>query len=460
MIKIDEKTDKGYFAALRELLELYKKGAKEGNYYRILPQDIVAESISLEGRETLSSEEEGLRELGKAIYYAMTGNWEYNDPSIKLDGYPPIKVFFWPVLEIMLSRGGAMPSIEMVETEIRQIEGGQNKTKDEQKKDTETLNVKETGKEQSERLICLLLQEGCTLSNVKAGEEDPHRDIRAADVIVVPPVGNKVSGQYKDAGHEILFTRPDNETYAIYPLMQHGYKISGESGNEIRLRKIEPDIETKIIEAEKDSGNSNDVTEKQVEEKKAVSLEDLLIGEGCEIEMDGDDLIVIAPNACRIAHYVGSDGRQLIALEKYGELIGEELYEPKKYGYSANGSGSSKKCYLKRIAPRDMQIGTEAGKFLDDLEIIIWTEDIKQLHWKYHPKKGLVYLDVKNINPFKEAGLVDKKSRVHVPWTELFTWSVSAFSGKKIGELREKLKGRRVESVYDGSKNGWFLRVL
>ncbi|MFA6096338.1 MAG: hypothetical protein WC788_01775 [Candidatus Paceibacterota bacterium] len=122
MIKIEEKTDKGYFAALRELLELYKKGAKEGMYYKILPQDIMAEGISFEGRETLSSEEEGLRELARVIYYAATGIWEYNDPSIKLDGYPKIDSMMWPVLEMMLSKDKP-PDIKEIEKKIKDADG-------------------------------------------------------------------------------------------------------------------------------------------------------------------------------------------------------------------------------------------------------------------------------------------------------------------------------------------------
>ncbi|MFA6096336.1 MAG: hypothetical protein WC788_01765 [Candidatus Paceibacterota bacterium] len=206
MIKIEEKTDKGYFAALRELLELYKKGAKAGNYYKILPQDIVAEGISLEGRETLSSEEEGLRELARVIYYAATGIWEYNDPSIKLDGYPKIDSMMWPILQIMLSKGNA-PSIEEIEKSITEVHDGADK------------NIK-----QAKSLKDLLLDEGCTVHIVEEGEEDANKRIEAGSMIVLAPEGTNIFSKAKEGGDEIHIGSPD-KPYARFPLKEFGYKV-------------------------------------------------------------------------------------------------------------------------------------------------------------------------------------------------------------------------------------------
>lgn len=81
----------------------------------------MSDGINLEKRGTTDSMEEGLKYLGKAVYFKITGEWEHNDRSIKIDGYPPIDSINWPVLEIMLSREKD-PSTKMVEEKIKKVE--------------------------------------------------------------------------------------------------------------------------------------------------------------------------------------------------------------------------------------------------------------------------------------------------------------------------------------------------
>lgn len=135
------KTDDEIFRSLKNLFELYKKGAKDGKYYKFLPEDVMAGKIDPGSRQTATSIEDGLHELGKSVYRAVTGVCEDNDPSIKIDGYPKIESFIWPVLEILLSRKEA-PDIDKVEEKIREAGEGRDKgekTADGGKKNKERL---------------------------------------------------------------------------------------------------------------------------------------------------------------------------------------------------------------------------------------------------------------------------------------------------------------------------------
>jgi len=356
MIKIDEKTDKGYFAALKELLMLYKKGANIGSYYRIMPQDIVAEHISLEGRETLSSQEEGLRELGKAIYCAITGVWEYNDPSIRLDGYPKIDSMMWPVLEIIFSKTKT-PCVDEIEAKINEIENCARKVEiipvqaekvadgetGEEKKIAEPVHDNETVKVPNNALTDFLFREGCGISVINR-EDHPRRRNEGDDLRVLAPSGGKIFKLISLHGVGIMIKRP-NGAYVEYYVNQSEYEIS----------------------------------------------------------------------------------------EKVNE----------------------KEICLREIRTRD------AKEFLHDLELFLWAQwGFKgDLYWTYNAKKALVYIEFKDIKGLTEAGFVDKQERVHVSLLNILSWSIFSDTGKSVRELEEKLWGKRILSVYDGSNNGWFLKV-
>jgi len=117
----ETKNDEELFKSLKKFFQFYQNEARAGNYCIFLPEDILEEKINIEVRKSAINLEEGLRELGKVIYFAVTGTWEYNDSSILIDGYPVIDIYFWPVLQILLSRQEA-PSIEMVAKKINEIE--------------------------------------------------------------------------------------------------------------------------------------------------------------------------------------------------------------------------------------------------------------------------------------------------------------------------------------------------
>ncbi|MFA6096343.1 MAG: hypothetical protein WC788_01800 [Candidatus Paceibacterota bacterium] len=356
MIKIEEKTDKGYFAALRELLELYKKGAKAGNYYKILPQDIVAEGISLEGRETLSSEEEGLRELARVIYYAATGIWEYNDRSIKLDGYPKIDSMMWPVLEIIFSKT-KIQGVDDIEAKIKEIEKG---AKEDEIAPVETEKVidGETGKEEkivepvlenktrkvpNNALTYFLTNEGCRINAIK-GKDHPRRSNAEEDLSVLAPSGGKI------------------------------FKL---------------------------------------------------------VSIHGIGIIIFRSNGTNVEYYVGGDEYE----------ISEEINE--------------KEIRLHKLQTWD------AKEFLHDLELFLWGQrGFKgDLYWTYNAKKALVYIEFKDTKGLTEAGFIDKKERVKVSLLNIVSWGLFSDTGKSVSELEEKLWGKRILSVYDGSNNGWFLKV-
>jgi hypothetical protein len=85
--------------------------------FRRKPEDFISTIANYRRRNRAESVEEGLKNLGKLIYFEITGYWEHNCPSIKLDGYIPIKSISWPMLKILLSNE-EKPTIEKVETEI------------------------------------------------------------------------------------------------------------------------------------------------------------------------------------------------------------------------------------------------------------------------------------------------------------------------------------------------------
>ncbi|MFA6096341.1 MAG: hypothetical protein WC788_01790 [Candidatus Paceibacterota bacterium] len=138
----EKKTDDEIFRSLKNLFELYKNGAKDGKYYKFLPEDFVAKRIDPGSRQTAASIEDGLHELGKIAYRAVTGICEDNDRSIKLDGYPKIDSMMWPVLEMMLSRQEA-PDIDRIEEKIK--EAGEKKGRGEK--------TAEGGKKNKEQLL-------------------------------------------------------------------------------------------------------------------------------------------------------------------------------------------------------------------------------------------------------------------------------------------------------------------
>jgi len=159
MLKIETKTDESLFAALKKLFMLYAKEARNGGkYYIFLPEDVLAEKIDLRSRQTAASMEDGLHELGKLIYFLATKESEDTDPSIRIDGYPPIDSIVWAMLQIMLSREG-MPNIENIEKKIKEIE--------EKKKKIENVTAIKTNNTQLNVPFDQSLLQGCTVMNAE-----------------------------------------------------------------------------------------------------------------------------------------------------------------------------------------------------------------------------------------------------------------------------------------------------
>ncbi|MFA6096339.1 MAG: hypothetical protein WC788_01780 [Candidatus Paceibacterota bacterium] len=134
MIKIGKEKDEELLKSFERLFLMYGKAAEEGKYYIFQKQDILTEEIDLGSRETATSLEEGLHELGKVIYLFATGRCEDNDRSIKLDGYPKIDSIMWPILELLLSRRES-PNLKAAEKILNELT---------QKRITEETSVKTT----------------------------------------------------------------------------------------------------------------------------------------------------------------------------------------------------------------------------------------------------------------------------------------------------------------------------
>ncbi|MFA6096344.1 MAG: hypothetical protein WC788_01805 [Candidatus Paceibacterota bacterium] len=161
MLKIEKKKDANLFKGLSNLFEKYVKGAKNGKYYIFLPNDILAEKVDAGSRETAMSLEDGLSQLGKAVYFAATGFWEYNDPSIKIDGYPPIESMTWPVLEMMLSKDKKV-EIEKIGRKIKEINRKINEIEEDKKK-VESIPVIKINDIRSDISFDRSLVQGCTV---------------------------------------------------------------------------------------------------------------------------------------------------------------------------------------------------------------------------------------------------------------------------------------------------------
>jgi len=102
------------------LFGLYKEEAKKGKYILFQEEDATAERIDPASRAEALSAEDGLRRLGGIVYYSLTGIWEGNDTSIKIDGYPRLAAFFWPLLETLISEKETQ-TIDMIEKRIQGI---------------------------------------------------------------------------------------------------------------------------------------------------------------------------------------------------------------------------------------------------------------------------------------------------------------------------------------------------
>ncbi|MFA6096335.1 MAG: hypothetical protein WC788_01760 [Candidatus Paceibacterota bacterium] len=192
MIKIGKEKDEELLKSFERLFLMYGKAAEEGKYYIFQKQDILTEEIDLGSRETATSLEEGLHELGKVIYLFATGRCEDNDRSIKLDGYPKIDSIMWPVLEVLLSRQ-EKPSLEKAERKMEEIEKGT-------KKGTECENDEgETGSNENEihgsdkektrifmngREICLSGKE-TALNNDAAGDESGKEEAKSFEDLLL-----------------------------------------------------------------------------------------------------------------------------------------------------------------------------------------------------------------------------------------------------------------------------------
>jgi len=161
MLKIEKKKDVNLFEGLNNLFEKYAKGAKNGKYYIFLPNDVLAEKVDVRSRETAMSLEDGLSQLGKAVYFAATGFWEYNDPSIKIDGYPPIESMTWPVLEMMLAKG-KKADIEKIDKKIKEI-NKKIREAEEDKKKVKSMPVIKINDIQSDISFARSLVQGCTV---------------------------------------------------------------------------------------------------------------------------------------------------------------------------------------------------------------------------------------------------------------------------------------------------------
>ncbi|MFA6096342.1 MAG: hypothetical protein WC788_01795 [Candidatus Paceibacterota bacterium] len=233
MMKIGKKTDEELFKSFKKLFELYAREAGEGRYYLFLQDDVLAENISFASRKTAASAEEGLRELGKAIYFYATGTWEHNDPSIKIDGYPPIKIFFWPALEVLLSKAEA-PSIGRIEEIFGSAQADTGARGSEAEISGKWSNIAQT-----KDLKGILINIGCTVLTLRQESKNPSKDIKAGDLIVIAPEGCKILALCKDDGVRIRIERPDRIFYE-YLLKEFGYKIRNKyHGNEVHLRRIE-----------------------------------------------------------------------------------------------------------------------------------------------------------------------------------------------------------------------------
>jgi len=121
MMKIERKKDREVFKGFARLVRIYSKEADAGRFYLFLPEDVLAETIDLESRKMTEINGEGICNLGKIAYCALTGTWEHNDPSIKLDGYPRIDSIMWPVLDPLVSEGGEW-SLDKIEEGIEAFE--------------------------------------------------------------------------------------------------------------------------------------------------------------------------------------------------------------------------------------------------------------------------------------------------------------------------------------------------
>ena len=122
------KTDDRAYKNLIRLFGIYKKESEKGKLYLFQEKDICTETVSLEGREEARSLEEGLYYLGNIIYLVLTGKDGNVDRSIKIDGYPKLDIFFWPVLEVLLASDN--PTIETVEERIKELEEGLEKVEE------------------------------------------------------------------------------------------------------------------------------------------------------------------------------------------------------------------------------------------------------------------------------------------------------------------------------------------
>lgn len=231
MMRIGKKTDEELFRSFKKLFELYARESREGRYYIFQPDDIPEENISFASRKTAASAEEGLRELGKAVYFYVTGIWEHNDPSIKIDGYPPIKIFFWPALEILLSREET-PSIGRIEEMVGLADADARKPE-------VVIPGKRSDIKQAKDLKDILTNIGCTVMKLRQENKNSSKDIKTGDLIVIAPKGYKILALCEDDGTRIRIERPDRIFYE-YMLKEFGYKIRNKyHENEVHLRRIE-----------------------------------------------------------------------------------------------------------------------------------------------------------------------------------------------------------------------------
>ena len=115
-----EKMESEIYKSLIYLFRLFVKESDAGRYCLFSESHILEGEINPDEIGSASSLEEGLHSLGKSIYLALTGHSEDRDRSIKIDGYPKLEIFFWPILEILLSKD--KPTIEKVEEKIKEVE--------------------------------------------------------------------------------------------------------------------------------------------------------------------------------------------------------------------------------------------------------------------------------------------------------------------------------------------------
>lgn len=103
----------------RILFSIFKKSALNGEYPIFPPEkvEIISRTaVRYEVRGTAKTLREGLKYLGATLYHLATGESEFNNESIRLDGYnTPLDSRYWPAIEHLLSaQAFSLPQVEMM----------------------------------------------------------------------------------------------------------------------------------------------------------------------------------------------------------------------------------------------------------------------------------------------------------------------------------------------------------